>query len=148
MSCAPSYTGSCSYFFDDILIYSSTWADHLGHLRAVLDILQQHGLFVKRSKCAFGSNTIQYLGHIISANGVAIDLAKVQAVHDWPQPRSTWAVRGFLSLAGYYHKFVCDYGSIAAPLTTLLRKDGFLRTEEATTAFEALKLAVTSGPVL
>jgi len=71
-------------FFDDILIYSSTWADHLGHLRAVLDMLLQHRLFVKRSKCAFGVSSIQYLGHIISADGVAMDPAKVQAVRDWP----------------------------------------------------------------
>ena len=68
-------------FFDDILIYSATWADHLRHLRAVL-VLRQHRLFVKRSKCAFGVDTIAYLGHTISGAGVAMDL--VQAVLDWP----------------------------------------------------------------
>ncbi|KAF0925746.1 hypothetical protein E2562_017303 [Oryza meyeriana var. granulata] len=92
-------------FFDDILIYSSTWADHLRHLRAVLLVLRQHRLFVKRSKCAFGVDSISYLGHIISEAGVAMDPAKVQAVLDWPQPRSARAVRGFLGLAGYYRKF-------------------------------------------
>jgi hypothetical protein len=71
-------------FFDDILIYSSTWADHLRHLHAVLTVLQQHHLFVKRSKCAFGVGSIAYLGHVISEAGVAMDPAKVQAVHDWP----------------------------------------------------------------
>ncbi|KAF0903441.1 hypothetical protein E2562_027864, partial [Oryza meyeriana var. granulata] len=91
-------------FFDDILIYSSTWADHLRHLRAVLLVLRQHRLFVKRSKCAFGVDSISYLGHIISEAGVAMDPAKVQAVLDWPQPRSARAVRGFLGLAGYYRK--------------------------------------------
>ncbi|KAF0897139.1 hypothetical protein E2562_033935 [Oryza meyeriana var. granulata] len=64
-------------FFDDILIYSSTWADHLRHLRAVLLVLRQHRLFVKRSKCAFGVDSISYLGHIISEAGVAMDPAKV-----------------------------------------------------------------------
>jgi hypothetical protein len=73
-------------FFDDILIYSATWADHLRHLRAVLLVLRQHRLFVKRSKCAFGVPSIAYLGHIISAEGVAMDASKVQAVLDWPQP--------------------------------------------------------------
>ncbi|KAF0920280.1 hypothetical protein E2562_034128 [Oryza meyeriana var. granulata] len=92
-------------FFDDILIYSFTWADHLRHLRAVLLVLRQHRLFVKRSKCAFGVDSISYLGHIISEAGVAMDPAKVQAVLDWPQPRSARAVRGFLGLAGYYRKF-------------------------------------------
>jgi hypothetical protein len=112
-------------FFDDILIYSSAWADHLRHFQAVFTILQQHRLFVKRSKCSFGERSIAYLGHVISHSGVAMDPAKVQAVSDWPQPRSAHAVWGFLGLAGYYRKFVQDYGSIAAPLTTLLKKDKF-----------------------
>ena len=135
-------------FFDDILIYSTSWADHLRHLRAVLTMLQQHQLFVKRSKCAFGVSSISYLGHIISEAGVAMDSAKVQAVADWPQPRSVRAVRGFLGLAGYYRKFVQDYGTIAAPLTALLQKDGFAWNDAATAAFLALKAAITSAPVL
>ncbi|KAF0930590.1 hypothetical protein E2562_033754 [Oryza meyeriana var. granulata] len=98
-------------FFDDILIYSATWADHLRHLRAVLSMLRQHQLFVKRAKCAFGVSSVSYLGHVISAEGVAMDPAKVQAIHDWPVPCSARAVRGFLGLAGYYRKFVHNYGS-------------------------------------
>jgi hypothetical protein len=89
-----------------------------------------------------------YLGHIISAGGVAMDSAKVQAIHDWPQPRSARAVRGFLGLAGYYRKFVHNFGAIAAPLTTLLKKEGFSWNDDADTAFLALKGAVTSAPVL
>ena len=108
-------------FFDDILIYSQSMAQHLGHVRAILSLLQQHRLFVKKSKCAFGSSSIAYLGHVISANGVTMDPAKVQAVEDWPVPRSARAVRGFLGLVGYYRKFVQDFGSIAAPLTALLK---------------------------
>jgi hypothetical protein len=71
-------------FFDNILIYNTTWADHLRHLRVILTILRQHRLFVKRSKCSFGVDSAAYLGHIISAAGVAMDPAKVQAIHDWP----------------------------------------------------------------
>jgi hypothetical protein len=93
-------------FFDDILILSSSWAEHLGHIRAVFGVLHQHWLFVKKTKCAFGVESISYLGHIISATGVAMDLAKVQAIMDWPQPRSARIVRGFLGLVGYYRKFV------------------------------------------
>jgi hypothetical protein len=74
--------------------------------------------------------------------------AKVQAVSAWPQPRSARAVRGVLGLAGYYRKFVQNYGSIAAPLTALLKKDGFSWKDEAAAAFQALKAAVTSAPVL
>jgi transposase InsO family protein len=135
-------------FFDDILIYSSTWADHRRHIRAVFTVLQQHQLVVKRSKCAFGVPLVAYLGHVISAEGVAMDPAKVEAVRDWPTPRSARAVRGFLGLAGYYRKFVHDYGVIAAPLTALLKKEGFSWSKEATAAFVALKDAVTSAPVL
>ncbi len=135
-------------FFDDILIYSNTWADHLRHLRVVLTILRQHRLFVKKTKCSFGVNSVGYLGHTISASGVALDPAKVQAIHEWPQPRSARAVRGFLGLAGYYRKFVHNFGSIAAPLTALLKKDGFTWTADAAAAFLALKEAVTTAPVL
>jgi hypothetical protein len=134
-------------FFDNILIYNTSWADHLRHLRAVLDTLRQHCLFVKRSKCSFGVGSVAYLGNVISTEGIAVDPAKVQAIHDWPQPWSAWAVRGFLGLADYYCKFVHNYGAIAAPLTSLL-KEGFTWSDEATTAFSALKGVVTSAPVL
>ncbi|XP_052151756.1 uncharacterized protein LOC127770121 [Oryza glaberrima] len=77
--------------------------------------------------------------------GVAMDPDKVQAVSDWPQPRS---VRGFLGLAGYYRKFVKNFGTIAAPLTVLLRKEGFSWTDDAGAAFNALKTAITTAPVL
>lgn len=87
-------------FFDNILIFSSSWAEHLGHIRTILDVLHQHQLLVKRSKCAFGAESISYLGHVLSADGVAMDPAKVQAVADWPRLCSTWAVRGFLGLRG------------------------------------------------
>ncbi|WVZ81753.1 LOW QUALITY PROTEIN: hypothetical protein U9M48_029095 [Paspalum notatum var. saurae] len=111
-------------------------------------LMNNHILFVKRSKCAFGVSSIAYLGHIISEAGVAMDPGKVQAIHDWPVPRSAQVVRGFLGLAGYYRKFIHNYGFIAAPLTILLKKDGFSWGEEATAAFAALKAAVTTAPVL
>jgi hypothetical protein len=75
-------------FFDDILVYSSSWAEHLHHLHLVFTKLQEQNLIVKHSKCAFGECTVGYLGHVISKDGVAMDAVKVQAVLDWPQPRS------------------------------------------------------------
>jgi hypothetical protein len=120
----------------------------LCHLRVILSELRQHQLFVKRAKCAFGSTSVAYLGHVISEAGVAMDPAKVQAIHAWPVPRSARAVRGFLGLAGYYRNFVHNYGTIAAPLTALLKRDGFSWSAEAAATLDALKAAVTSAPVL
>jgi hypothetical protein len=135
-------------FFDDILIYSTSWTEHLQHLRAVFTVLRDHQLHLKRSKCAFATDSVAYLGHVISAAGVAMDEDKVTAITSWPQPASARALRGFLGLAGYYRRFIKNFGTLAAPLTQLLRKEGFQWTEAATLAFAALKDALSTAPVL
>ncbi len=135
-------------FFDDILIYSATWAEHLQHVQAVLRAIRDNKLVLKRSKCRFGERQVQYLGHTVSAEGVAMDEHKIQAIGAWPLPRSVRAVRSFLGLAGYYRKFIKDYGAIAAPLTALLKREAFRWSPEADTAFTALKSALSSAPVL
>jgi hypothetical protein len=135
-------------FFDDILIYSSSWAEHLQHIAIVLNELRAHSLHLKRSKCSFGAPSVAYLGHVISAEGVAMDADKVAAVSAWPPPRSARGLRGFLGLAGYYRKFIRDFGLIAAPLTCLLRRDSFAWNKDAEDAFQALKRALATGPIL
>jgi hypothetical protein len=115
-------------FFYDILVYSSTWQEHCKHLTQTLEILRQHQLFVKKEKCQFGMQVIKYLGHIISKNGVAVDPEKIFAMVDWPLPKNPRAMRGFLGLTGYYHKFIKNYGKIASPLTQMLKKDSFTWT--------------------
>ena len=135
-------------FFDDILIFSSSWAEHLQYIKQVLQVLQEHHLVLKRSKCSFGQESMAYLGHIISATGVAMDPAKVSTVVAWPQPRSLRALRGFLGLTGYYRKFIAGYGAMAAPLTSLLKREAFTWTEEATTAFTRLNQALIMAPLL
>ena len=134
-------------FFDDILIYS-TWADHLKHVKAVFQLLRQHHLFVKRSKCSFGATSVGNLGHIISEHRVAMDPSKVAAVEAWPRPRTVRALRGFLGLTGYYRKFIASYGAVASPLTALLKKEAFSWSVDAERAFLDLKRALMSAPLL
>ncbi|XP_059456454.1 uncharacterized protein LOC132186493 [Corylus avellana] len=135
-------------FFDDILVYSPNMDLHLQHLQVTLEVLRSHQLFAKRSKCRFGCSEVDYLGHLISAEGVRVDSKKLSAMAEWPRPKSLKALRGFLGLTGYYRKFVKGYGSIAAPLTDLLKKNAWQWSEMAETAFEELKKAVVSPPVL
>jgi len=135
-------------FFDDILIFGRTWSEHLQHIREVFLALREHGLVLKRSKCSFGEQRIHYLGHVISDGVVAMDTDKVSAVQAWPLPRSVKALRGFLGLTGYYRRFIHNYGVIAAPLTALLKREAFLWSTAATEAFDALKHALTTAPVL
>jgi hypothetical protein len=135
-------------FFDDILVYNSSLAEHLRHLHLLFTKLQEQALFVKRSKCAFSERTVAYLSHVISEDGVAMDTAKVQAVLDWPCPQLVRAVHSFLGLAGYYRRSIKDYGAITEPLTQLLCKLGFKWTGEEETAFHNLQQALTSAPVL
>jgi hypothetical protein len=104
-------------FFDDILIYNTSWSSHLQHVHTVLHRLHEHKLPIKRNKCASGTNSMAYLGHVISAQGVAMDAEKVVAVWAWPSLCTVHALCGFLSLMVYYRKFTCSYGDIAAPLT-------------------------------
>jgi hypothetical protein len=135
-------------FFDDILIYSRSLTDHLTHLHAVLSVLQDHKLYAKSSKCSFGVEEIEYLGHLISNDEVRADPSKLAAMMNWPVPQSIKSLRGFLGLTGYYRKFISGYGVIAAPLIALLKKNAFLWTPAATDAFEHLKTVVTTPPVL
>jgi hypothetical protein len=135
-------------FFDDILIYSKSWEDHLQHVDKALQLLKEQQLYAKPSKCFFGVKEVEYLGHIVSHEGVKVDPNKIKAMMDWPIPKTLKNLRGFLGLTGYYCKFVRNYGRIAAPLTELTKKDAFSWTPEATKSFEQLKEVMCKAPVL
>lgn len=136
-------------FMNDILVHTATLEEHLRRLREVLQLLRDNELVIKRSKCAFAQPRIEYLRHVIGAEGVATDPAKVEAVQTWPIPISVRAVRGFLGLTGYYRKFIQHYGVISRPVTELLKKGKIFQwTQPAETAFQLLKKAMIAAPVL
>jgi hypothetical protein len=110
-------------FIDDILIYSKTDEDHANHIRIVLQRLRDHRLYAKFSKCEFWLDSVKFLGHTISSEGISVDPTKVQEVMDWKPPTSIHQIQSFLGLAGYYHRFIPDFSKIAKPMTELLKKE-------------------------
>lgn len=146
---APLLRHGVLVFMDDILVHTRTYRAHLSLLRQVLQLLKDNELFAKQSKCSFAQNNISYLGHRISGEGVATLEEHVQAVKTWPRPQTVKHLRGFLELAGYYRKFVRNFGIPSRPLTDLLKKNSlFVWTPIAEEAFQALKQAPVEAPVL
>lgn len=136
-------------FFDDILVFSPTYEQHLIDLRKVFQLLQAEHWHIKLSKCHFAQEKLSYLGHIISVEGIATDPVKVDAIVTWPVPSNARELRSFLGLARLYRKFIKHFAIIAKPLTNLLKKGTyFIWTPEHQLAFDTLKKAMSSAPVL
>jgi hypothetical protein len=135
-------------FFDGILIYSPDMSAHIKHVGITLQLLRANKLFSKRSKCVFAQPHMEYLGHVIRGDGVSTDPAKNDTVAEWTAPQSVSTLRSFLGLTGYYKRFIQNYGVICRPLYDLLKKVPFhwLPTHEK--AFQQLKVALISAPVL
>ena len=96
-------------FIDDILIYSKFEEEHEDHLRIVLQVLRDHQLYAKFSKCEFWLNEVKFLGHMISASGVSVDPEKVEAVMSWERPKSVFDIHSFFGFTGYYRRFIEDF---------------------------------------
>jgi hypothetical protein len=127
-------------FLYDILIYSKSEEEHEHHLRMVLQVLREHQLYAKLSKCSFYQKQIHYLGHIISKDGIAVDPEKIEAIREWSGPKNVIEVRSFMGLAGYYRRFIEGFSKIAHPITSLQRKGvKFQWTLDCEKSFQHLK---------
>ncbi|KAI0522935.1 hypothetical protein KFK09_005324 [Dendrobium nobile] len=135
-------------YFDDILIYSPNLPSHLQHLRQVLQILREQRLYCHPGKCHFLDSKIQFLGFILSAEGIEVDPEKIGAILTWPVPCSFTDVIRFHGLASFYRRFIANFSTIAAPLTELLKASTFSWTSEAQLSFEELRRKMTTTPVL
>ncbi|CAI7853835.1 unnamed protein product, partial [Closterium sp. NIES-53] len=136
-------------YLDDILIYSKDMKQHVEHLRRVFEILRRERFYVKLSKSEFALKKVQFLGHMVSAQGIHVDPKKIEAVRTWKTPENVKELQQILGFANYYNRFVPNYAKIAAPLTNLLKKNTPYQWEaKLQEAVEQLKTALTSAPVL
>ena len=154
----------CLIYLDDIIIFSSTFEEHLKRLQAAFKNLERHNLKLKPSKCEFFKECVTYLGHVVSADGIQTDPSKTEAVKNWPVPKNTKDVRKFLGFTGYYRRFVKEYASIVRPLNDLLvghptnahgkkkpsseKATPFKWTDEQQQSFETIKDQLMNPPVL
>lgn len=136
-------------YLDDILIYSSDEDSHTIHVRKVLQLLSDAQLQVNLDKCQFHVTTVEFLGYVISPEGISMDPAKVGAITSWPTPASVRDIQVFLGFANFYRRFIKNFSRIVVPITRLLKKDvAFVWDAEAQSAFASLQKAFVSEPVL
>ena len=141
---------SASYI-DDVIVYSTTFEEHLQHLEIVLQKLKDLGLTVKPSKCQFAVQECTFLGHKVGRGVVQLLEAKVEVIRSIPKPKKKKDMQAFLGLANYYRRFIAGFASIAVPLTDATRKiapDKINWSHEMEEAFQQIKDNLTSNPVL
>jgi len=136
-------------YLDDILIYSDNIMQHRKHVKEVLKRLQKVGLYVKAEKCEFYSNSVEYLGYVLSPSGLIMSDAKVKTIQEWPELKKIKDIQSFLGFANFYRCFIFNYSDIVILLTRLTRKGtpwNFDKNYKK--AFNTLKQAFTSAPIL
>ena len=140
---------SCHVYLDDVLVFGRTLEEHNSNLSKVFERIRGAGLRLKPRKCNFAKESVEYLGHVVSADGIQTDPQKLRAVNEYPTPSDVKSLRSFLGLASYYRRFVPGFSKVAAPLNALTRKDiPYIWTPDCQQAFEQLKKLLTSAPLL
>ena len=139
---------TCLFYLDDIIVFSSTWEEHLARFREVFQRLRHANLKLGAAKCTFAAKEVNYLGHRVTEGGLLPDSSLLAAIREIPPPKTATEVRSFLGLAGYYRRYVKGFAAIAAPLHALTRKDVvFHWSEDCQTAFDQLKTLLTTSPI-
>ena len=139
---------TCLFYLDDIIVFSSTWEEHLARLRQVFEWLRHADLKLGAEKCAFTAKEISYLGHRVTEEGLLQDPALLVAIREIPPPKTATEVRSFLGLAGYYRCYVKNFAAIASPLHALTQKDAvFHWSADCQDAFDRLKTLLTTSPI-
>jgi hypothetical protein len=136
-------------YLDDIIVFGRTVPEHLSRLEQVFDRLRKAGLKLKPSKCAILKRKVEFLGHVVSAQGVEVDPAKTQKVAEWPTPASLTEVRSFIGLCAYYRRFILGFSDVCKPLYYLTEKGvPFHWGPEQENAFTTMKGRLTAAPIL
>src|SRR5436853_769558 len=136
-------------YLDDILIYRESEEDHVALVKRVLSRLQEHQLAIAPDKCEWHRSKVNFLGYIISEEGIEMDQAKIQTVLEWEAPTTVKEVQSFLGFANFYRRFIEGYSKLTRPLTDLTKKsEKFIWSRECEIAFEQLKSRFTSAPIL
>ena len=136
-------------YLDDILVYSDDLTEHKCHVREVLRRLRANGLFARADKCEFHVTSCEYLGYMLSPDGLTMAQNKVQIIQDWPELCKVKDIQSFLGFANFYHRFISEYSRIVVPLTHLTHMNiPWNFTDECCSAFNTLKKAFTTAPVL
>ena len=139
---------TCLFYLDHIIVFSSTWEEHLARLREVFERLRHTKLKLGAAKCTFAAKEVNYLGHRVTEEGLLPDSSLLAAIREIPPPKTATEVRSFLGLAGYYRRYVKGFAAIAAPLHALTRKDSvFHWSEDCQSAFDRLKTQLTTSPI-
>ena len=145
----------CIIYLDDIIVFSKTPEEHIERLRGVFAKLTAAVLKLKPSKCEFFKSKVNYLGHIVSKEGIETHPKKIEAIEKWPVPKTVTEVRSFLGFTNYYHKFIPWYAQVAKPLNQLVSRDNANKkktlvnwTSECQDAFEHLKCLCSQMPIL
>ena len=141
---------TCVVYLDDILIFSTSLQEHLNAIREIFDVLEKKNLKIQIDKCNFLKRETEFLGHVLTKDGMKPNPNKIKVIEKLELPRTERQIKSFLGITGYYRKFIKDYAKVAQPITKYLKKGVRINTKDPTyiEAFEKLKNLISTHPIL